>query len=604
MAAAMPVLLASTGLAREIDLEALARRAEVRYHDVPRKVLAFYYPWYGNAEVPAGSGENAHWGRIDVGKRDIEASTNYPQLGAYDSHDPKTIGQHATWSKEAGLDGWIVSWWGRGSFSDRAMPRVLAACGEAGLVATVYYETVRGEKTPHNAAREIVGVLNTYAKHPAWLRVEGKPVVFVYGRAVGELGLTGWLAAIDEVNRTYPGGAVVIGDQISRSAARVFDGIHTYNTAGSLRGLDAAGVRTWAGETFPRWVALAAREKRIATLTVIPGYDDTKIREPGLKVERFAGRSYAAQWEAAIAAAPDWVLITSFNEWHEGSEIEPSAGDGAKYLEQTAQWAARFRKAPPRAPFAEPAPTAPLTEAQRESLQRLRGAGVGVLPGADPDVLWWLLDSGMRPVMLSPLEAAVLDRQSAARMPLMLYAGDETYDHTARTPGDVAEGLRRYLEGGGLLIVFPTGPMPMHYDRQGSVVGAAASVGLPLGVGRARGGWEEPPEGRTLAMVPSREHLPNLPERFGFPRDDPRWRPLVRNDLAKADLVIPLIEVRDSRGGRYGAAAAYLEHRHSEPRGGKVLYAWFGLRHAGLGDGLLGALMAFAAERISPRERQ
>jgi len=34
----------------------------------------------------------------------------------------------------------------------------------------------------------------------------------------------------------------------------------------------------------------------------------------------------------AIKADPDWVLITSWNEWHEGSEIEPSWEDGDAYL--------------------------------------------------------------------------------------------------------------------------------------------------------------------------------------------------------------------------------------------------------------------------------
>ncbi|HUU21241.1 MAG TPA: hypothetical protein VM389_01780, partial [Phycisphaerae bacterium] len=30
-----------------------------------RKVLAFYYPWYGLADGASGTGKVFHWGRID-----------------------------------------------------------------------------------------------------------------------------------------------------------------------------------------------------------------------------------------------------------------------------------------------------------------------------------------------------------------------------------------------------------------------------------------------------------------------------------------------------------------------------------------------------------
>ncbi|NMC21000.1 MAG: hypothetical protein GYA33_11340, partial [Thermogutta sp.] len=507
-------------------IEALARRAAVQYENVPRKVLAFYYPWYGNAGVPGGSGRWSHWQGVDEKERQIASSTHYPELGPYDSHDPKTIEKHAEWSKQAGLDGWIVSWWGSGDFTDRAMGRILDACRNAGLEVTVYYETVRGDKTPENAAREIVDLLTAYAKHPAWLRLDGKPVVFIYGRAVGELGLSGWLSAIDQVNRQYEGGAVLLGDQMSRAAARVFDGIHTYNTVGSLAGRDVHGVKTWCEETFPEWVALAARRRRISTLTLIPGYDDTKIRKPGIAAARFEGESYRAQWEAAIAALPDWVLITSFNEWHEGSEIEPSAEFGHKYLELTAEFAARFKKAPARPPAERPKPKAPLTEKQQAALGKLRGAGVGLLPGADLDLLLWLLEQGVQPRSLSPAGTAGLDEAAARQMPILVYAGDETLEHGTERPGEVLDGLRRYLQGGGLLVCLPTGPMPMYYDRDRNVVDGARRIGLPLAVGGPRGGWERPPQGKTLKIVRAAGYLENLPAEFPFPDQDPRWRPL------------------------------------------------------------------------------
>ena len=283
---------------------------------------------------------------MDQARKRIQNSTHYPLLGAYDSHSPTLIAKHCTWAKHAGVDGFIISWWGKGTFEDQAVERILKGCKDAGLQMTVYYEAIPSLKNAKLAAADVLYVLNRYGSHPAWLKVEGKPVVFIYGRAVGEIGLKGWREAIAEVNNNYPSGAVFIGDQMSRRAARIFDGVHTYITAGSLQGKTPEQATAWAKATYSGWVELAAAQGRISTLTVIPGYDDTKIRKPGLKVERFNGDVYRAQWEEAIAADPHWVLITSWNEWHEGSDIEPSVEHGGKYLNITAEFAKRFKNNP------------------------------------------------------------------------------------------------------------------------------------------------------------------------------------------------------------------------------------------------------------------
>ncbi|MHC4656888.1 MAG: glycoside hydrolase family 71/99 protein, partial [Planctomycetota bacterium] len=163
---------------------------------VSHKVLAFYYPWYGTPDRPGGAGRTVHWGRIDAVNKDIQASTNYPIHGAYDSHDPKLIDQHCRWARRAGIDTLIVSWWGHNSYTDRAMDKILDSCERYGLTACIYYETVPRPQTAESAANDIVKVLDKYGKHPAHLKVNGKPVVFIYGRTLQELGLTDWLKAI------------------------------------------------------------------------------------------------------------------------------------------------------------------------------------------------------------------------------------------------------------------------------------------------------------------------------------------------------------------------------------------------------------------------
>jgi hypothetical protein len=91
----------------------------------------------------------------------------------------------------------------------------------------------------------------------------------------------------------------------------------------------------------------AAGIGKISTVTVIPGYDDRTLGLPSPRpvTDRWGGGVYEALWAAALVAAPDYVLITSWNEWHEGSEIEPSVEYGATILKATASFSRAFLEA-------------------------------------------------------------------------------------------------------------------------------------------------------------------------------------------------------------------------------------------------------------------
>lgn len=315
----------------------------------PREALAFYYGWYGNPQV---SDRWYHWKNVDVNAKHIDESTHYPALGAYDSHDPKIVDLHCRQAKQAGFTGFIVSWWRQGDFHDKGMPLMLDTAKKHGLKITVYYETVppRGNPTVDGAVNDLLYIMTQYGKHPGWLKVGGKPVIFIYGRAVGELKLEGWEKVIAQFNEKYPGKAVFIGDRITPEAARIFDGIHTYNPTGLTKGKSLDEIRDWAKTTFPQWVATAGPGK-IACVTIIPGYDDSvqPSRKPPRPItDRHNGETYRVMWQEAIAANPDWILVTSWNEWHEGSEIEPSSELGERELTTTRQFAPKFTALKPR----------------------------------------------------------------------------------------------------------------------------------------------------------------------------------------------------------------------------------------------------------------
>jgi hypothetical protein len=444
------------------------------------------------------------------------------------------------------------------------MDVILDACGRHGLTACVYYETVPHPQTASVAADDIVKLLDKYGGHPAHLKVNGKPVVFVYGRALQEIGLTAWLEAVRIINRKHEGGVAAIGDQFGYGAARVFDGVHTYNTAGSLRGLSPAEARKWTAGTYRNWVKLADDAGRISALTIIPGYDDTKIRRPGLAVERFGGELYRVQWEEAIKADPHWILITSFNEWHEGSEIEPSFEHKHKYLDLTGRYAKQF-KAKRRILRCVAAPSGLSPEENSRLKDKLEGVAMAVLDSADSPAFWWLLDLGAHVEILS-WEDVVKGRLMPQEYQIALYCAGERYRRTVSREGDVDDALAAYVKAGGCLAALPALPLPFYYDQDGKAVNQSGRFGLTL-----RGGWESPPSNVALRFVQPKRLLKHLAEQFAFPASgDLRWRPCWRGDHSR---YVSLLELRSADDKYLGDAVAYGELED----GGRVLYTWFGL---------------------------
>jgi len=135
--------------------------------------FAFYYPWYGNW---------GHWppdGNI----------TGHPLLGFYDSNNESLIKEHINMAKEAGIDGFIVSWWGINSFEDNATLHIKNVCEKNNFTFTIYYENT---SSVNQTVNDIVYLLNNYANSNAWFRVNNRPVFYVYVRARNNLNPQAW----------------------------------------------------------------------------------------------------------------------------------------------------------------------------------------------------------------------------------------------------------------------------------------------------------------------------------------------------------------------------------------------------------------------------
>jgi len=214
----------------------------------------------------------------------------------------------------------------------------------------------------------VIRLVRTFGGHPAFFTTTRgsphvkagvkRPLVFVWATGVKDLtdsepvGPDYWAAANDRIHRTV--GALVVacpcgGGYAEAVTAGHFDGAYNYATLH----LETEGGFDWARSLPPDALYIPS---------VIPGFNAERIGyESSTTVPRRGGQEYDDQWSAALGTgiAPDLVSITSFNEWHEGSSIEPARADysaGGRdyldfsplsptaYLDRTASWVKRYTR--------------------------------------------------------------------------------------------------------------------------------------------------------------------------------------------------------------------------------------------------------------------
>ncbi|MBD3235685.1 MAG: alpha-mannosidase [Candidatus Eisenbacteria bacterium] len=331
-------------------------------------VQAFYYAWYGNPEI---DGAYRHWNhevfvrdeppRAFPGGAEIGANF-YPQLGCYSSNDSAVVAAHMRQMRRGGIGVLCLSWWGHDSFSGAAAGGILDAADREGLEVCFHLEPFEGRNV-ETSREAIVSIIDRYGHHPAFHRARDsgdRPVFYVYDSYLTPA--SEWATILEPdaapTIRGTPYDAVVLALWVGeRDGAFVlegsFDGFYTYfATDGFTYGSTAAH--------WPILTAWAREHEKIAVLCLGPGYCDTRIRpwnERNYR-SREAGAYYDRLFAAALAAQPTWIGITSFNEWHEGTQIEPAVpmrvGDFVyedyaplapdAYLARTARWVERFER--------------------------------------------------------------------------------------------------------------------------------------------------------------------------------------------------------------------------------------------------------------------
>lgn len=295
----------------------------------------FYYAWYEN---PQTDGAYKHWNHDILphwsdtswdkaghfsGGQDIGANF-YPQLACYSSNDTLVIEQHMQMIRQAGIGVLAFSWWGEKGISETSMDAYFRLAEKYKLKICFHIEPFY-----HSAEefRQQIQFLNTnYGQKAALYQVNNKPFYYIYDSY--KLPLSNWKQLLQkegtlslrntDLDATFIGLWVHEKDS-SFFANSGFDGFYTYFASDGFV----------FGSTYANWDYLSdfSKEKDLIFIPCVgPGYLDTRIRPWNAQnsKDRERGKYYQRSFEAAKKLKPPFIAITSFNEWHEGTQIEPA----------------------------------------------------------------------------------------------------------------------------------------------------------------------------------------------------------------------------------------------------------------------------------------
>ncbi len=240
---------------------------------------AFYYPWFPEAWT----------------QQNIYPYTNYqPSLGFYDLGTTGIITQQINAMLYGNIQAGIASWWGQGTPTDNRIPALLSAAAGTAFKWSIYYEPEGvGNPDVSTLTADLIYLQNQYSNDPGYLRIDNRFVVFVYADPNDGCAMVDRWHQANTVNayivlKVFPG---------YQACTNQPDGWHQYNPA---QAQDSQGQFSY---------------------TISPGF--WKVAEnPQLGRDLYRWNQNIRDM---VASGANFQLITTFNEWGEGTAVESAA---------------------------------------------------------------------------------------------------------------------------------------------------------------------------------------------------------------------------------------------------------------------------------------
>jgi hypothetical protein len=321
-------------------------------------ILAHYMPWYRGPSnkieenmLNRYGGHWTNWGKVNPtiaedGKARIFAN-QYPLTGPYHSGNTALLEYQAALMKIAGLDGVIFDWYGSYPASDfgenheyaKAMAAVLKRADLNFLVC--YEDNTLNMMGKSGAEADAIGKISfdwaqaNWFKDPAYVRFEGRPVVMCFGPQHFQT-QDRWNAVFSGTNpRPY------FADLDNRKPWADA----SFNWPPMGRSVNGILTQERLSQYLNEFYSSRQKEKPYRIAGAFSAFDDAYETSYGY-LDYDEGKVFNLTWEKAVAFDPAIIQIITWNDYGEGTIIEPTIERGYKELEyvqdRVREWDASF----------------------------------------------------------------------------------------------------------------------------------------------------------------------------------------------------------------------------------------------------------------------
>lgn len=329
-----------------------------------KKVYAHLLTWFQTKDV---SGKWEMWQSdyknslhdpnqmIDKTHHDI-AATTYPLTGPYDTNDKDIIEYQLLQMKMAGIDGVIVDWDTReiNTYRHEGFMSILKYLKKFDMKLIVCFEEWAGywpigkikdrDKQIDKVVSELTWLKENVIDQSDYETIDHHFPILVFRKIYTHwFNDKEWQTIKDRVKHLNM--HFLFNDVYDESFKEVSDGYFTW-----VSGFDDETNKNtldFYEKQFRHYMQkFEERKNKLFFGSVMPGFDDSPVNGWGdgaRLAPRYDGKRYQQAWQFMKDYDVDFVQIVTWNDWNEGSQIEPCETYGYKYLKQTIKEVSSFK---------------------------------------------------------------------------------------------------------------------------------------------------------------------------------------------------------------------------------------------------------------------